>query len=116
MATATFDESGNITATGKEAMPNVAEGLGASNIKGEFACIDCEADRVLRGQGRSPTGFICCRELDHAHAMLLHPPIAVQDTIAWLLAESARQLDEFGHAVSRPATKWNTRGCSLHDH
>jgi len=34
MATATFDDSGNITATGKEAMPNVAEGLGASNIKG----------------------------------------------------------------------------------
>ena len=35
MATASFDESGNITATGKEALPNVAEGLGASNIKGE---------------------------------------------------------------------------------
>ncbi|CAL5223171.1 g5642 [Coccomyxa viridis] len=34
MATATFDDSGNIVATGKEAMPNVAEGLGASNIKG----------------------------------------------------------------------------------
>ena len=40
MATATFDESGNITATGKEAMPNVAEGLGASNIKGEHALRD----------------------------------------------------------------------------
>ena len=36
MATASFDESGNITATGKEALPNVAEGLGASNIKGEL--------------------------------------------------------------------------------
>ena len=39
MATATFDESGNIIKTGKEAMPKVAEGLGASNIKGERACI-----------------------------------------------------------------------------
>lgn len=39
MATATFDDSGNITATGKEAMPKVAEGLGASNIKGEHALI-----------------------------------------------------------------------------
>ncbi len=37
MATATFDDSGNIVATGKEAMPNVAEGLGASNIKGKLA-------------------------------------------------------------------------------
>lgn len=36
MATASFDESGNITATGKEALPNVAEGLGATNIKGEL--------------------------------------------------------------------------------
>ncbi|CAK0784731.1 hypothetical protein CVIRNUC_007935 [Coccomyxa viridis] len=34
MATAQFDESGNIKATGKEAMPQVAEGLGAVNIKG----------------------------------------------------------------------------------
>lgn len=35
MATAQFDKSGDIKATGKEAMPNVAEGLGAVNVKGE---------------------------------------------------------------------------------
>ena len=41
MATAQFDESGNIKATGKEAMPQVAEGLGAVNIKGEHAIVMC---------------------------------------------------------------------------
>lgn len=41
MATAQFDESGNIKATGKEAMPQVAEGLGAVNIKGEHAIFIC---------------------------------------------------------------------------